>query len=303
MYSPRKPDAVSHAWFVAAMVLAAGAGAGYWWGSVRDDAAVADAERGVSTATKVRERPPEARAAGSATARGFVQSVIDGSLDVREHWRHIRSFTEEEVKAAVGDLEARPRPNMQSGDLAEMLFYRWGELDPVAANAAAKARDPKGFSWRRQAVIAAWIKQGGGVAAWKAVSRDGGIWNCTQTVQGEVAEMLVASLSDRDDKTAFKEVLRLDDENCEVAELLCRARAGKAAGSPESRAAFLAAADLHPRAYVRYYCARNTLAEEWAKVDAEAAEAASLIWEKEGKAAQEEEDAREEAEEATGDER
>ena len=114
--------------------------------------------------------------------------------------------------------------------------------------------------------------------------------------------MLVASLSDRDDMTAFKEVLRLDDDDCNVAENLCRARAGKASLSPESRTAFLAAADLHPKSYVRYSCARGQLAEEWAKVDSVAAEAAAMVWDKEGQAAQQEEDEREEAE-ATRDER
>lgn len=298
MSSPQKRDAGIHAWFVAAMGLAAVAG--YGWGSVQDDAA-SDAEREVSAATKVGEKPRGASEAGPATAREFVRSVIDGSIDERQQWRHVRSFTEDEVKAALADLEKLDRYLIASPDLRAMLFYRWAEFDPVAANAAARKEAPKGpfadnFSYCRRAVIAAWINQGGAVSAWNAVRDEHEAWACTRTVPGEVADMLVASLSDRDDMAAFKEVLRLDDDNCEVAEGLCRARAGKAARSPESRAAFLAAADLHPKAYVRYSCARDRLAEEWAKVDAEAAEAAAMVWEKEAEEAQRQEEEREEAE-------
>jgi hypothetical protein len=275
--------------------------AGYGWGAMADDAPAA-AERWVGRPTKVRERPPETRAAGPATTRGFVQSVSDGSLDEREHWRHIRSFTEAEVKEVIAEVEQSEGGRIGSWELRPMLYYRWAELDPVAANAAAIKADPtsptmwgSGFSWSRRAVIAAWINQGGAVAAWNAVREENEVWACTRSVPGEVSDMLVASLSDRDDMTAFKEVLRLEDENCVMAELLCKARAGKAARSPESRAAFLAAADLHPRAYVRYSCARDELLEVWSELEPQAAEAASLIWDKERDLAQEEEDAREEA--------
>jgi len=283
----------SHVWFVVAMGIAAMAG--YGWGSMGLDVP-ADAERAAGKPTKVRERPPEMRVEGPATARDVVRSVMDGSLDDRQHWRHVRSFTEEEVKEAIASLDRRYQWSSRTRDLAEMLFYRWGELAPVAANETAKSMFPEKFSRCREAVIAAWINQGGGVAAWSAVEGDLGMWDCTQSVSGEVAEMLVASLSDRDDLAAFKEVLKLDDDNCEVADLLCRARAGKAARTPESRAAFLAAADLHPRAFVRYSCARDELLKAWSELEPEAAEAASLIWEKERDVAQAEEDAREEAE-------
>jgi hypothetical protein len=313
MSSPPRQTVGSHAWFVVAMGIAVLAG--YGWGSMADDAPM-DAERGVGKPTKVRERPPEGRAAGPATAREFVQALITESLDEREHWRHIRSFTEEEVKEVIADVEKLDRYLIGSWELRPMLYYRWAELDPVAANAAAIKADPNspttwglGFSWSRQAVIAAWINQGGAVAAWDAVREERGMWACTRSVPGEVSQMLVAALSDRDDMTAFKEVLRLEDENCVIAELLCEARARNAARSPESRAAFLAAVDLHPRAYVRYSCARDKLLEAWSELEPEAAEAASLIWEKEREAAQEKEDAREEAEwaarekeNATGDE-
>jgi hypothetical protein len=269
---------------------------------MREDV-LAGAPREVPLATKVRERPPEAMEAGPATAQEFVQAIIDGTLEEREHWRHIRAFTEAEVKEAIADVEKSEGGRIGSWELLPMLYYRWAELDPVAANAAAVKADPKsslgwgaGFSWSRQAVIAAWINQGGAVAAWDAVREENEVWACTRSVPGEVSHMLVASLSDRDDMTAFKEVLRLKDENCEVAERLCRARARKAARSPGSRAAFLAAADLHPRAYVRYSCARDNLLEAWSELEPEAAEAASLVWEKEREAAQEAEDAREEAE-------
>lgn len=274
-----------------------------------------EAERGVEKPTKVRERPPAMSAEGPATAREFVEAIIAGTLEEREHWQHIRSFTEEEVKETIADVEKSEGGRIGSWELRPMLYYRWAELDPVAANAAIKA-EPKsslawgsGFSWSRQAVIAAWINQGGAVAAWDAVREENEVWACTRSVPGEVSHMLVASLSDRDDMTAFKEVLRLKDENYEVAGLLAETRAPKAARSAESRTAFLAAVDLHPSVYVRYSCARDNLLEVWSELEPEAAKAASLIWEKEREVAQEEEDAREEAEwaerekeKATGDE-
>ncbi|MCW1886986.1 hypothetical protein OKA04_19765 [Luteolibacter flavescens] len=179
------------------------------------------------------------------------------------------------MKAALAKLQRSSDPLNVHRDLEEMLFYRWAELDPVAANAEAKARYPERFATSRKAVIAAWINQGGAIAAWNAVKNEGDMWDCTQSVGGEVADMLVASLSDVDDATAFREVKRFDDENCGIAHRLCEARAAKAAETPEARASFLAAAATHPDPYV-ISCARDYLFKEWAKRDAEEARAAAM---------------------------
>jgi hypothetical protein len=84
--------------------------------------------------------------------------------------------------------------------------------------------------------------------------------------------MIVASLSDRSDEAAFQEVLQLSDDNCAIAETLCRARAHEASKTPESRAAFLAAAAAHPAPYA-VMCAYNNLFRQWARSDVEAARA------------------------------
>jgi hypothetical protein len=268
MASAQKQNAGIHARFVVAAGIAAAAG--FLWGWMRQEAPTTG-EQGAASAKRHRERTPRAMVL-SPTANEFVREVIKGAIDERQQWRMVRGFTEEELKSAIAKMDRRL---MASSDFPEMLFHRWGELDPVAANEAAKAMDPKGFSDRRRAVFAAWIKQGGGVAAWNAVCEEGQMWDCTRSVPGEVADMLVASLSDRDDPTAFKEVLRLDDGNCNVADLLCRARAGKASESPESRAAFLKAAALHPDPYV-IYCARKELFKQWAMKDVKAARTGAM---------------------------
>jgi hypothetical protein len=244
--------------------------AGYWCGSARPDAAGREDERAVPAGG---HRPREIIVkAPPLTAVGLVRESIRGAVDERAQWRSVRGFSEEEVKAAIAELGNAYPYSMPTPGFREMLFYRWGELDPMAAHEAAKSMFPKRFAWPRKAVIAAWIKQGDAGAAWDAVRDEGGIWDCTRTVPGEVAEMLVASLSDRDDAAAFKEVLRLNDENCEIADLLCRARAGMASTTPESRTAFLAAAAAHPEPYV-LSCACEHLFKEWAERDLEAARA------------------------------
>lgn len=264
----RKQNAGIHARFLMTACIAAIAG--FSWGWTRQEAPP-PGERGSISGRGQRERTA-GEGIASLTASEFAREVIKGTIDERQQWQMVRGFTEEEVRAAMAEMDWRL---MASSGFPEMLFYRWGELDPVAANEAAKAMDPKRFSDRRRAVFGAWIKQGGGVAAWKAVSEEGQVWDCTRSVPGEVADMLVASLSDRDDPTAFKEVLRLDDENCNVADLLCRARAGKASESPESREAFLKAAALHPDPYV-IDCARQELFKAWAMKDVAAARSGAM---------------------------
>lgn len=273
MSSARKQNEVSRAWLLATMGLAAGAG--YWWGAARDQA-LADANRGAIQPSWRRERSAEARVS-SPTSGTFLRNALKGVIDERQHWRQVRGFSEAEVKAAINDLEKLDRYFIASPDLQAMLFYRWAEIDPVAANtaavnAAAKSPFPQGFSRCRQAVIAAWINQGGAVAAWNAVRDENKVWACTRSVPGEVSTMIAASLVDQDDASAFKEVIRMNDENCLLAEDLCIARARRAAGSPESRAAFIAAAASHPEPYVMN-CAIEELFKEWAKTDVAAARA------------------------------
>lgn len=202
----------------------------------------------------------------------LVREAVQGRLDEGQQWRAVLRLSGEEVKAMIEELEDGGDRLMWSSNLPEMLFYRWGELDPVAANVAARTLHPKFFSGARQAVIAAWINQGGGAAAWDAVKDEAETWACTRSVSGEVAEMLVASLSDRDDEAAFREVIRLNDETSLVADLLCGARARKAWETLEARDEFLAAASAHPEPFV-LGCAYKELFQEWAEGDLEAARA------------------------------
>ena len=179
------------------------------------------------------------------------------------------------MKAAIGQLGKTEQGLTLPSCLLDMLFYRWGELNPAAANAAASTMFPTNFSSPRKSVITAWINTGGGIEAWKAVREESAMWACTRSVPGEIAEMIVASLANQSDAAAFKEVLRFDDENCLIADLLCRARAGKASATPESRAAFLAAAATHPNDYVINF-ARENLFHQWALRDAKEARAGAM---------------------------
>lgn len=212
--------------------------------------------------------------------RSLVRLFPGGDVDEAEQWQNVRDLSLKEVKAAIAQL---PQSGWDYSDtfwLNVMLFYRWGELEPAVADRAAaaifRANPPpeglsmSGFPHYRRALLTAWIKQGGAVEAWSAVKDEEEMWACTQSVPGEVADMIVASLSDRDDEAAFQEVLRLNDDNCIIVENLCRARAHEASKTPESRAEFLAAAAAHPDPYVRESAHRN-LFHEWACWDVEAA--------------------------------
>jgi Ser/Thr protein kinase RdoA (MazF antagonist) len=85
----------------------------------------------------------------------------------------------------------------------------------------------------------------------------------------------VANLGELSDAEAFKEVCRINDDNLEIADLLCRARAKKAWISPESRAEFLAAARSHPEPFV-HGCAVERLFREWVARYKEQAKAAAI---------------------------
>lgn len=265
---------------VAAAVLVVAVG--YWYGPVREKAA----SREVFVPQR-RERKVSANVeslAPAALARHFPGGAVD---EVRQ-WENVRKLSLEEVKAAVGQLRKGERSNQDSFWLQVMLFYRWGELDPAVANAKAKALfladpPPEGliaskFPLFRQAAITAWIRQGGAAEAWEAVKDEEEFWACTRSVPGEVADMIVASLSGRSDEAAFREVMRLNDDNCQIADILCRARARKAFETPESRAAFLSAAALHPDPYV-LGCAYQFLFREWAHSDLAAARAGAAAME------------------------
>ena len=259
--------------YLAVGLIGMAAAVGYWCGMAPGNDPPVSQQRSIPQRNE-RERIT-ADGDSKLTAVEVVREAVEGTLDERRQWQLIRGFTEEEVKAAFRELGGWGKNITMSTEATMMLFYRWGELDPVAANARAKELFPKGFTGFREAVIAAWIKQGGGAAAWNAVRDETEMWACTRSVQGEVAEMLVASLSDQDDATAFREVRRLDDENCGAAGKLCRLRAGKACATAESRAAFLAAAADHPEPYV-LGCAREWLFREWARNDPEAARAGAM---------------------------
>jgi hypothetical protein len=270
MTRPPRPSPGLH-WIKWTAVMSVAATAGFWCGSRQqaktNDAAASGEIAGGSKARRMTESPTEILPAER------VRKAIEGRLDGDRLWPEVRRLSAEEVTAAIGELG---RPETFGGvqdftcDLPAMLFYRWGELNPVAANEAAKSLLPKHFPDSRQAVIAAWIKQGGGIAAWNAVRDEGEIWDCTRSVPVEVADMLVASFSDLDDATAFREVGKFNDENSLIAGKLCRARARKATATPGTRAAFLAAAATHPDPYVAS-CAYEYLFKEWAEIDPGAA--------------------------------
>ena len=137
---------------VAVMSLAAGAG--YWWGASQQDTC-ADGKKRVKSA---RERGELVVNALRQWAVNVVRETIKDSLDDREQWRQVRRFSEDEVKSAIKELGSLSRLMSLRHNLSAMLFYRWAEIDPVAANEAAKEMFPKRFSSERQAVIAAWIK-------------------------------------------------------------------------------------------------------------------------------------------------
>ena len=267
---PPRPSPGLH-WIKWTAAIGVAAMAGFWCGSRQqvktNDPAASVEIAGVSKARRVTESPTEILPAER------VRRAIEGRLDGDRLWPEVRRLSEEEFRTAIRE-SGRPATfgdfQDYSCDLPAMLFYRWGELNPVAANEAAKSLLPKRFPDSRQAVIAAWIKQGGGIAAWNAVREEGEVWDCTRSVPVEVADMLVASFSDLDDATAFREVDRLNDENCLIAGNLCRARARRASSTSGTRNAFLAAAAIHPDPYVAS-CAHEYLFKEWAEIDPEAA--------------------------------
>lgn len=252
------------------LALGLAAAAGYWTGVVREEAPGAE-NRQQTFVRKRMERSVETKGA-PLNGTKLVRESLRGTIDERSQWWAVRRMSEAEVKEAIAELPAPKPPFFATSKVSKMLFYRWGELDPVAANAAAKAIYPKRFSRARQAVVTAWIKKGGASAPWEAAKDEAEMWDCTRSVGAEVAEMIVASLSNLSDSVAFEEVARLNDGNLMIADILCDARAGEAARTPESRMAFLTAAEGHPEPYVTH-CAYEYMFREWAKLDIDAARA------------------------------
>jgi len=199
--------------------------------------------------------------------------AVYGRVGTREQWRRIRAFSEEETKEALAAMgDSLPKWESAGHDAREMLYYRWAEFDPVAANAAIREADSDGFSSTRAAVMTAWIKQDPS-AAWNATKGEEGMWACTRSVRGDVADMLVASYSEDDDATAIQKAGMLGDEEAYVGSIVIETRVKQAAADPERRVAFLRAVSKYPNEVVRNY-ACYSLFSKWGELDPVAALAA-----------------------------
>lgn len=260
---------------VTAIVLAMVAG--FWCGSSHRTM-TAEPLHSLSPSSSRSDRDSGERKA-ERTIREFVEKAMTHAIDDRQLWHQVRFLNEEEVKTAIAEVSANGGIRSQSlGNYSifpAMLFYRWGELNPAAANQQAKILYPEKFQAPRAAVFTAWIQQGGSAEAWEATKNETGGWDCTMTVSGEVADMIVASLSHLNDAEAFLAVKRINDDNAEVADSLCRLRAKKAFVSEESRREFLAAARSHPEPYI-HVTAVQFLFREWMEHDKEKAKAATI---------------------------
>ncbi|MFK7852209.1 MAG: hypothetical protein AB8D78_14630 [Akkermansiaceae bacterium] len=204
-------------------------------------------------------------------ASEWVRTAIQNgtTIDSSNQWQAIKNFSQPEIEAAVAELEPHDHSELPY-DILGMLFYRWGLLDPVSANQKAAEMFPKRFAGAREAVLTAWINQGGAADAWDAVKDEREIWACTRSVPGAVAEMLVSSWHPLDDATAFHEVQKLNDENSFVADHLCSHRGKTAWKTADARRSFLSAAATHPDPYV-IGSAREKLFRQWAKANPDAA--------------------------------
>ncbi len=250
---------------------------GFWCGSSHHKMK-SEPEHPQSRASSLTERNSEAQKSERTISR-LVEKAMTHTMDDRQIWHEVRFLSEEEVEAAISEVAAnggiRSDPFGDDSLLPAMLLYRWGELDPQAANKKAKILYPEKFQAPREAVFAAWIQQGGSAAAWEATKNESGMWDCTMTVSGEVADMIVASLASLNDEDAFRAIKSINDDNCEVADSLCRLRAKKAFYSGESRSEFLAAARSHPMPYIHETAVRF-LFREWMSHDKEQAKAAAI---------------------------
>jgi hypothetical protein len=188
------------------------------------------------------------------------------TLSESQMWQKVSDLSEAEIKEAISLIEKTDTYEDFPSEFPTMILYRWGKLDPPVALKKAKAMYPKQFLREPQAVITAWINQGAEREVWDAIKEESEMWDCTRSVAGEVAEMLVASWSGLSDQDAFNKVMHLDDTNCHIADILCQYRARKAWKTAESRASFLAAAGNHPNPYV-IDCAYEKLIREWAKIN------------------------------------
>ncbi|MGC4014926.1 MAG: hypothetical protein QM755_10490 [Luteolibacter sp.] len=74
-------------------------------------------------------------------------------------WEKVGSFSEAQLKETLVWLKTVPQGRGQA-QLGQMLFFRWGEIDPVTAMAIARenpviARDCEA----EKAILSAWAKQ------------------------------------------------------------------------------------------------------------------------------------------------
>lgn len=100
---------------------------------------------------------PAAKRAGTDRLEELRQAIgrkFPSSRETAALWSVVRGFSVEEVKMALGTLpkESDLRVN---GEIASMLYYRWAQLDPETAAAAALASREIGYL-SFSAVVAAW---------------------------------------------------------------------------------------------------------------------------------------------------
>jgi len=127
---------------------------GYWRG-MEEASGEAVAENDGPPNRQTRERRGEVRQDPMNRLEGLRGRWVSHAVKM-ESWAIIRGFTVSQIKEALEDV----RPNgMTSAEIEQvkMLFYRWAQIDPVAALEAAAAPPHESHS-AAIAALAAWMK-------------------------------------------------------------------------------------------------------------------------------------------------
>ena len=163
--------------------------------------------------------------------------------EAAESWEIIRGFTVEDIQAYLAEL---PPSSERGGNLGliNMLFHRWGQLDPAAA--AKEAMQPAYKENRNllHTVMVAWADRDlDGMMRWAAADNSDEARRAVSNVAGR---LLVV----QDPKTALA---RAAAECPEAASGVLYALAREMSGTPESRREFveLATGKVDPQEWLR----------------------------------------------------
>jgi len=213
-------------WLPGVLVLACGVG-GWTLGKGRTDPR-AEVTSEQKAAPKTSRSLARERSVSSVAPMSEFLAELSPDADEGKIWRIVQRLSPQEIRDAITEIAGKEKPGAYEAWLSA-LYYRWAEIDPMAALESAKQLKGEFLADEMgRAVLCSWMSRDA-EGAYVALKKDKDFWH-------EARDMLVRTWNK---DTVFENLKRFPDK--EDAKTLLGAYCFQSAGDPESRAHILAA--------------------------------------------------------------